>query len=669
MASKNDALNLIRIFALRNKSQVIPFRDFAAFSQKYATQKRAQIPSLAPLIENTQIQLAGLVEDLAEDKRCTIVYDQGRIASVVYPGFYTELVKSRYKQIINDPDTPYPNETSFEVQIPSDDIRGVDVREDFVQMLGEAKDRAPQLLRLNFPEGINGVLVTSDLVREQLLRICVEKLRLYLGAQRNSAYMLSKLSGVFRTKEQMLRDMLNSIVHQRGQAIETIHNPSEFSFSFWTHLANTIIKEYREKANKLEKEHGYCQAAYLLGFYNVHYKGIVQKKKDSAAAFKVLDLRIKQAPYYYTISEVDNFKDAQGLLLTRKYSREELHRYLATKSKPADSGALPDILRLKASDRKEYYVAKEVLLGLTAKKVQDASREYRTVYLEEWKAEIRNIRKSPEMKSDSALAAQVEKRARTDDPLFSALLSYEMLYLTQQETKPSPAVSQEISRIMDTQRGRLIPMDEILRLNRRDILAQAKVSLPMWMTTPVINRLIGQLRRLLAGGAPKSAKKSRKKGSASSADVFSSGTNSSSSGTKLLGRQTPDSYSRGESGAGGEAGGSARAKLQALQDAMARLKVEFVGDASLDDSMDELCEKWNPLYDPQAKADLVEDVNSLVRDFLRKLKRGFIVKPPNAARIRNMADTLANNHAFDDIKKRDALKTYIELYMISILGK
>ena len=102
---------------------------------------------------------------------------------------------------------------------------------------------------------------------------------------------------------------------------------------------------------------------------------------------------------------------------------------------------------------------------------------------------------------------------------------------------------------------------------------------------------------------------------------------------------------------------------------MAKLKVHFVGNASLDDSMDELCEKWNPLYDPQAKADLVEDVNSLVRDFLRKLKRGFLVKPPNASRIQNMADTLANNHAFDDIKKRDSLKTYIELYMISILGK
>ncbi|MBN1685068.1 MAG: hypothetical protein JW852_00355, partial [Spirochaetales bacterium] len=78
--------------------------------------------------------------------------------------------------------------------------------------------------------------------------------------------------------------------------------------------------------------------------------------------------------------------------------------------------------------------------------------------------------------------------------------------------------------------------------------------------------------------------------------------------------------------------------------------------------------KWNPLFDPQAKANLVEDVNALVRDFLRKLKRGFLVRPPDAARIRNMAENLGANHAFDQIKNRDALQRYIELYMIGVLG-
>jgi hypothetical protein len=33
-----------------------------------------------------------------------------------------------------------------------------------------------------------------------------------------------------------------------------------------------------------------------------------------------------------------------------------------------------------------------------------------------------------------------------------------------------------------------------------------------------------------------------------------------------------------------------------------------------------------------------------------------------------MAESLGANHAFDQIKKRDALQRYIELYMINVLG-
>ena len=664
MASKNDALNLLRIFALRKKSQIIPFRDFVSFSQKYAEQKKKEIPTLASLIENTQIQMAAHVEDLAEDKRCAIVYDEGRIGSVVYPGFFPEIVKRKYKQIISDPESPYPNEGSLDVKIPSDNVRGVDIKKDFVRILGETQDGESQLLRLSFPEGINGVLVPSDLLQEQLLIVCVEKIRLYLNTQRNSAYMLSKLRGVFKSREQGLRDMLHSVSSQRSQAIETIHNPTEFSFSFWTHLANAIIREYREKTNKLEKEHGYCQAAYLLGFYNVYYKGIVQKKKDFDATLKILDLKIRQAPYYFTISEVDNFKDSQGLMLARKCSPEEMHRYLETKSKPDGENALPEIFRLKLADKKEYFVAREVLLRLTAKKVQDASRKFRQNYLDDWMGQIRNMRKSAEMKSDDALSAHVEKRARSEDPLLSSLLSFELLYLTLQESKPSSGVKQEIARILDVSHGQLIPMDQILRLNRRDILAQAKMNLPMWMTMPLINHLLGFLKRVLSGTQPNPAKKKRKKKSTVTAQH-------ESPGTKLLGPQSGvvASQSAGKSRVPAAAGRSARAQLQALQDAMKKLKVQFVEDASLHGSMDELSEKWNPLFDPQAKANLVEDVNSLVRDFLRKLKRGFLVKPPDAARIRNMADGLAGNHAFDQVKNQDALKLYIELYMIEVLCK
>ncbi len=663
MASKKDVLALLRAFALRRKNQVIGFSDFVTFTQKYSDQKKTEIPSLATLTADTEIQLSTHLEDLAEDGRCALVYDSGKIGSVVYPEFFCELVKRQYKEIADDSEISFPNQNTFELKIPQDNIRNVDIKSDFVQLLGAKNDEESELLQLLFPEGINSIIVPSDLLSEELLSLCVEKVRLYLNTQRNAFYMLSKLRGVFSSKEQLLKDMLNSVVSARNHALDTIHNPTEFSFIFWTHLANAIIREYREKTNKLDREHMYCQAAYLLGFYNVFFKGRVQKKKDSEAALKMLDKRMRQEPYYFTISDLGNFKDNQGLLLTRKYSSEQMHTYLEKKTKPGDDSTLPEIFRLKSSDRKEYYIAREVLLPLSVKKIQDASKEYRKVYANDWAKQLEQIKKTQEMKNDEAFIRQLDSRIKAEDPLLGALLSYEMLFLTLQDSKPRYDVQQEVSRILDTAHNRLIPMDELLRLNRRDILAQAKMSLPMWKTMPVLNRLFGFLKSFLSGAQMKRGKKVKKR------STTAAGTDSA--GIKLLGAegepprtlaaQQETASSRGQPK-------SAHAQALALKKAMAGLKMHFVGNASLEESMEGLIEKWNPLYDPQAKANLVEDVNSLVRDFLRKLKRGFLVRPPDAARIMNMAESLATNHAFDQIKKHDALKSYIELYMINVLG-
>lgn len=88
---------------------------------------------------------------------------------------------------------------------------------------------------------------------------------------------------------------------------------------------------------------------------------------------------------------------------------------------------------------------------------------------------------------------------------------------------------------------------------------------------------------------------------------------------------------------------------------------------TIDLTLDELAEKWNPLYDSRAKKNLVEDVNALVRDFLRPVRRTFLVQPPDVKRIHALAEQLSTSKSLAKIKKRDVLKTYIELYMVRSL--
>lgn len=88
---------------------------------------------------------------------------------------------------------------------------------------------------------------------------------------------------------------------------------------------------------------------------------------------------------------------------------------------------------------------------------------------------------------------------------------------------------------------------------------------------------------------------------------------------------------------------------------------------SLDALLEELAEKWNPLFDSQQRRDLVEDVNALVRDFLRPLRHSFFLRPPDQSRIRNLAEQLSGSKSLTKITKKDTLLRYLELYVVRCL--
>jgi hypothetical protein len=89
--------------------------------------------------------------------------------------------------------------------------------------------------------------------------------------------------------------------------------------------------------------------------------------------------------------------------------------------------------------------------------------------------------------------------------------------------------------------------------------------------------------------------------------------------------------------------------------------------STIDATLWELAEKWNPLYASAQKKNLVEDVNALVRDFLRPIRRSFLVRPPDLKRIHALAEQLSTSKSLAQIRKRDALLRYLELYMIRCL--
>jgi hypothetical protein len=90
--------------------------------------------------------------------------------------------------------------------------------------------------------------------------------------------------------------------------------------------------------------------------------------------------------------------------------------------------------------------------------------------------------------------------------------------------------------------------------------------------------------------------------------------------------------------------------------------------ATLDVYLDELEEKWNRIINPQAKKNLTEDVNSLIRDYLRKTARTLRAATFTSERIQIWRRPSRRARA----SRRYSPGTpcaYIQLYMVKLVLK
>ena len=61
---------------------------------------------------------------------------------------------------------------------------------------------------------------------------------------------------------------------------------------------------------------------------------------------------------------------------------------------------------------------------------------------------------------------------------------------------------------------------------------------------------------------------------------------------------------------------------------------------TIDEELKDLAETWNPLLDPDGRKDLVLDVNSLVRHFMRPVGRSLVDRPLDELRLHALVEQL-----------------------------
>lgn len=669
MPTAQHTYNLLRFYTLKSKSPTVEFTKFVPFVQRYAKKHEDDEPDLKAFDGNTDTVLSRDLEELRDKKRLELRYEDDRIAEIAFPRYYLDLVRNFYRDIEDQPEIPFPDEPALGVDIPSTLVHSVSVKLDFAQVIKQQGAGKPQLLEFLFPDDVRELVATSDMLRESLLRLSVDKIRLYLSDRNNHHFVLQQLSKVFRQRELAVKEMLEGVLTRGSQALETITKPTEFSYPFWAHLANIIIQEYRPKEKKQPKEHSFCQAAYLIGYYSVYYKGIHQKKMGTQSALKKLEAHLRKPPYAYTLGDMLAYRDAKGIPITRMCEREDIVSFLKRRTQSDSPETLPELVRVVPNKERECYIYKGNIPRLYFHQVYNTSREMRQYYLNTWIRELNAYNETEPMRSDAAFARDVEARLRGTDPLLAALLNFRLLYLARQELTLKKEAAAELDRIIDPKGAKLVPAPEILGLDRREILHDAQLKVPLWKTFPGLKQIAAFFKRLFTRrddrvtkvlGTVNERPERRRRVESSSR----------SGGTDHAAPQNGRSQrNRRSGGKRGPRQATAKQQREMMKQHVENLTVEFIGEGgNLEATLEELAEKWNPLFDPEAKENLVSDVNALIRDYVRNVNRGLKLRAPDKARIKNLAEGLSANAAFNEIRRRDLLREYIELYMVKLLN-
>ena len=638
MTQAADLYAIIRFYANRTRSSTFPVDVFISFLEKYAKRYAAERPDLAPWAEDTSRKVWTELSKLAEDGRCPISTDErGTLVSVAQ--FYVDLLRLTYRTVDETPELPFPDELSLSIVIPPAQIRTIDFDTDFTAFLSENAGSMPPIIKLVFPDGTGSALLLGELLPKRFLELALLKIRHYLRSHNNKEYVQHKLAPAFQGKESQLKDTLAQLMVRPGDSMSALESAGDFSFQFWAYFVSLVKGDIHKKNEKLPEDIAALQAVYTIEIFNNYYKGKVQKERDAETAFRNLELQLDKPPFFYSLDDIARFTDTKGVPLLGQYSREALEAYLKERTTSGSLDKLPELLTVHGLGGERWFVRKSKMLPLCMKLLGEARPRVKTTITQRWFKLMGDYRSDKAMESDEAYENELAELTASVAPALSALLQEKTLYLVHEELEGMEGGVPEASRLF--YKGALAPMSELYLLSRGDMLTDVRMLLPFWYSIPILSGLIAFFKRL--GTTKPSRAPAMKRVESREAE---------SEATQQKQEATP------------------AARKAALKKAAQEIQRRLVPQGtSLETYLSDLTDRWNRLIDPKAKANLTEDVNSLIRDYMRKTARALRAATFTQDRIAALAATLSEMPALQKLPAKDALRVYIQLYMVRLVLK
>jgi len=552
---------------------------------------------------------------------------------VFVPQYYIDRVLQRFREIEEKPEIPYPLSTELPSGYPAAFLKPIYITTDFSALIEDGSRTNAYMYQLNFPDETPPMIYPASLSPEKLLDLALSKIRLFLRKDESKDYIQKRMMIANPGKEMTIKNTLIQFQTRPSESLRALKHSGE-AFLFWSYLCSFIRQDYAKKNEKTPEETGLIQSVFITEYLNNFYKNKAQQDIQRQTALKNLELCFQKPPYFFDMESITRFTDSRGVPLLGQYRDTDLEAFIKEKTGESNPDALPALLVFKTETGNRYFILKEKVIPLSIKLCNDGRKVIKDQITREWFQTLKAYSQDNAMKTQVDFERKVEALCKSSAPVLHALLNASFMSLMAMEESAADRDAQNGFRMFD--RGRLLPLSELLLLNRQELLTDTRIMLPFWYTIPVISAIIAFFNR------PRMPHAGKKKAVREAVEEQQESRESS----KVVRED----------------------RKAELKNAAAQIEKKLIPEGSdLETETTTQLELWNRTLDPKIKENLTEDVNSLIRDYIRRVIRTIKASTFDLARVENLSATLVATPGLSKIKNKDALQAYIKLYILKLV--
>lgn len=636
MATTADVLTVLKFVCSKQKLEYIPFNKFIDYVYNYAGHHVAENPNLAVYCGSDYKEaLKKEIDSLVSARQVAIGDVQGEDCIFVTAVFVRRFAE-RYSQIEKDITIPFPTPYDLPRAMPASLVTKVKA-EDFFNDYFKRADEEPAgketlndktLYSVLFSEELPEMLFPSLYPVKSLLDIAERKFQSFLQAKGAYDYFLKCLVGAAPQKEVAIKAFFDSVCRDVGGSLENLKTSAD-SFYYWSNLIYYIRQDFLKLKSLNAGDSAVLQAVSTVEQVAKCYNTKQTHGNKAQAALNDIEAAMKNPPYYYTLSDILTMKDADGDAVLESCTEEQITAYIKSRINDSPDGKLPEILVFKPTGNAQHlcYIRKECVVPLVDYTATSVRSRIKKSMTDAWYKSLSKYEELPEMYDDAIFESKVREEVRGKVGVLDAILNAGF-FLPLMSELPRDVASRYMRGKSGSSGNRSArkSLSEILLLTRSGILTDANERLPMW------HHVIAFFRRLFRIGAKDAAAGKNGKSQSSASGV---------------------SDSSGRAGLSSAAG----TLLEEIVPAGSTLDVELAAAER----------GWNDRIGQQNYRNLSDDVNSLIRDYVRKVRGTLRADTLDAGRLESLANALVNSNELSEIRNRAALKRYIELSILKII--